>query len=562
MASYYEHHSPQPETDSDDLYGDHVGGHPEQNGDARERDHASVHGRNRDVTWITSSQFPSRNPSIIPRPLPPPAAAVTTPSRPLPVPTTPMPPGGFEPSEEMDAEYMNVDPEEDFEGWNGGQDFQSQWRKPGPRKFVGGFVNGLKRLPRAVLRKPVRRGTDNTAHTGDTLPTYHSPILTGPSVPNVIYVEATEMPVEHLAPTPSDVHSHLSDGRSHMSRHNDGRSHHTDVLSHHSHHTNPDARSHHSYRDDRSHHTDGRSHHTSHSIDHENTYDTHATVAVHSALEHERYDPETAETTLGHIPAPAAVLSPEAVELRPSSDYDKMEPPPSPSVLSLNSRFVRVGQFFQDLYDLPWVATRITVDYIPAEQSRAQYARKTRATWYPGEQSPIDLLSGEPTPPLRKISPPNNNNNGHNRVPNSSGILAYANGRPDGRNRSPPYGRSGSPPYDQHRSRSPPFSRHAQGEQYPVYPRGYAPEYAAPQPLYMYPSAIPQAQPPVGMPSNTANVAERGQEQQDMQQVRPVYIVAPSPPRPFMPPPPEQAHAPPGTYYPYPVSHPPGGYPA
>jgi hypothetical protein len=62
-------------------------------------------------------------------------------SRPLPIPT-PIPPEGFVPSEELDAEYMTVDPEEDFEGWHGGQDSHSQWRKPGPKGFVGGSLVG------------------------------------------------------------------------------------------------------------------------------------------------------------------------------------------------------------------------------------------------------------------------------------------------------------------------------------------------------------------------------------------------------------------------------------
>ena len=36
----------------------------------------------------------------------------------------------------------------------------------------------------------------------------------------------------------------------------------------------------------------------------------------------------------------------------------------SPPEMSLNSRFIRLRQFFQDVYDLPWVATRILAHYI------------------------------------------------------------------------------------------------------------------------------------------------------------------------------------------------------
>jgi hypothetical protein len=101
------------------------------------------------------------------------------------------------------------------------------------------------------------------------------------------------------------------------------------------------------------------------------------------------------KTTLGHIAVPAAEKSPEPVQLHPSSEYDKMESPlRSPSEISLNYRFVRLGQFFEDLYDLPWVATRITADYVPGGQSREKHRHRTCTTWYPDQQSPIDLLAG------------------------------------------------------------------------------------------------------------------------------------------------------------------------
>ena len=52
-----------------------------------------------------------------------------------------MPPGGFV-SSELDVECVAVDPEDDFEGCHGGQDSHSQWRKPGPKGFVGGSLVG------------------------------------------------------------------------------------------------------------------------------------------------------------------------------------------------------------------------------------------------------------------------------------------------------------------------------------------------------------------------------------------------------------------------------------
>lgn len=459
-----------------------------------------------------------------------------------------MPPGGFETSEEPDAEYMTVYPDEDFEGGQGGQDTQGQWRRGGPKNFVGGFVSGLKKLPRVVLRRPPRRGTggtDGTGGTGDTLPTYQSPILTAtPRAEDVLYVESSEMPTPHPAPAPPDAHSHHTDGRSHdgRSHHTDGRSYYAEERSYHA-----DARSHHT--DARSHHTDNHSHHTTHSVGHDSTYDTHVTVPI--TREYAPYEGMTAETGLGHDQVPAAARIPIPVELLPSADYNKMDSPlHSPSVTSLNSRFARIGRFFQDLHDLPWIATRITADYIPAEQSRARYARKAPTTWYPDVgHSPIDLLA-QYTPPRRPYSPRENGYNpDRDYLPNSSATLAYHNARLEDRNRSPPQERSASRSHshDRHRSRSPPYSRHAH---YPGYPQGYAAEYV-PQPLYMYPSAIPQAQ--AGMQSSAPNLVGQTQDQApQMQQARPVYLVASSPP-PFIPPPPDQIQAPRGAYYPYPV---------
>jgi hypothetical protein len=209
--------------------------------------------------------------------------------------------------------------------------------------------------------------------------------------------------------------------------------------------------------------------------------------------------------------------------------------------MSLTSRFVRLRQFFQDVYDLPCVATRITANYIPEGQSRAKYRRRTRTTWYPDQQSPIDLLAGGELTPLRRTNSihHHNRNHGQNHIPDSCAPLAYINGHSDARSRSPPY--------DEHRSR------------YPIYPHSYAPEYTA-QPL-LYPSIRPQPPPGVGIHSSSANVADQGHGQPEMQQARLVYMVAPSPPRPFMPPPPDQVHTP-GSSYPHPTSRPSAVYPA
>ena len=151
------------------------------------------------------------------------------------------------------------------------------------------FVSGLKKLPRVVLRKPARRDTADTGETGDTLPKYQSPILTGPGAPDVLYVEASDMPMEHPAPAPSEAHSHHSDGRSSYRCAFSPRF------------ARADARSH--VTMDR--HRDGRSHHISHSVVLDHTYDTHLTA--HS--NNEPYDAKAGDTTLGQNPSGASLHS-------------------------------------------------------------------------------------------------------------------------------------------------------------------------------------------------------------------------------------------------------------
>lgn len=527
------------------------------------RDPNAVYSRHRDVTWITTSQVPS----IVPQARPP--------SRPLPTPVIRVPSVVVRaPSEELDAEYMTVDPEEDFEIVQGSSDLQTNRRRGGAKNFVGGFVSGLRKLPRAVLRnrvherKPVERGSVGIDDIGETTDHYQSPRVMGPRTPDVLYVETAEMPGEY--PEPSDANSVVTNG------HPDGHN----ATSTHSHFTDaPVAQSNQSHFTDapaaqssQSHFTDAlgaqspRSHitndpraqsraqsraHSPHSVAPDISHNPHtARSATHEITPYDARDPhdvETGETTMVHDVGspPDAADSPVYVEPRPASDYDKMPSPiRSPSVTSLNSRFVRVGKFFQDLYDLPWVATRITADYIPSEQSRARY-RKTQTPWYSdGFHSRIDLLAGgQYTPPHRVHSP-------GDPMPDSSATLAYYS-RPDLRSQSPPFERTRSPLYTAHQNRSRPFSPHE--GQY-AYPHGYAPEYAG-QPLYAHPSASPQPQMRPGFHSNSVSVAGQGYFPERQ------YRVTPSSPRPFVPPS-EHMPAPPGMYYPHPMSRAPTIRPA
>ncbi|KAH7919349.1 hypothetical protein BV22DRAFT_1099570, partial [Leucogyrophana mollusca] len=169
--------------------------------------------RIRDVTWISTSQ--SQQPSTARTPQtprwtpPPPSISVPTPPADHPR-TISRPPTE---SDWLDAEYMTfqedgmVDPEMGY-GF-------SEEKKGGARKFVGGFVSGLKRLPMVMSkgrlkdRKNPRQGTTHTVDldrdpSKSSLPRYQSNTQLKPGLPtsNVQYVEAMDMP------NPERAHQH------------------------------------------------------------------------------------------------------------------------------------------------------------------------------------------------------------------------------------------------------------------------------------------------------------------------------------------------------------------
>jgi hypothetical protein len=125
-------------------------------------------------------------------------------------------------------------------------------------------------------------------------------------------------------------------------------------------------------------------------------------------------------TAVNHepLPEPLPMGSPVYVDPQPGSDYAKMDSPtPPPSTASLGSYISRVHRFFQNLNDLPWVASeRVTVDYYPGHGQRAarrRSAARTRSplppppqrpvmSWYdtnnPARQGLVDLFSPSSSP--------------------------------------------------------------------------------------------------------------------------------------------------------------------
>lgn len=116
------------------------------------------------------------------------------------------------------------------------------------------------------------------------------------------------------------------------------------------------------------------------------TVDTHGGTTV---VEHET------------LPAPMVMGSPIYVEPQPGSDYAKMDSPRR-SAASFGSYMSRVQKFFHDINELPWVADRVTVDYFPGQNRRRERPVQTLrpvTSWYnahPEHPPPSDLFSASP----------------------------------------------------------------------------------------------------------------------------------------------------------------------
>jgi len=216
---------------------------------------------------------------------------------------------------------------------------QEQPRQKGKaRGFVGGFVSGLRNLPRIMYRNPLggeRKALKKGAPAGydqgdtDTLPRYDDPGHPIPGPSNLQYVERVEMPSEQ----------HASAGLSYQDI---PEEHLTDVPM-------------------------------------ENPHDTHL--------------PEPSREVLS---SPPPVGTPVLVEPQPTADYVKMESPVRLAPLddSFSAHFARIHNFFTELKKLPWMSSRVTVDYYPAASYRARIPKTNPGSWYTtSEHVEVDLLA-------------------------------------------------------------------------------------------------------------------------------------------------------------------------
>src|SRR3984957_20327772 len=472
-------------------------------------------------TWNYPPQVPSRDPPPIlipPQPPPPPQGAVSI----------------------EDEEYMSIDPD--------GPHFDptlvlSQTSSTKARRFVGGFVNGLRRFPKAIRsgtrlqRKQERHDTDDTEVPTDTLvpPRNSTTDYAGPS--NIVqYVEAVEMPVEapaipppshishHPPPsTPSAIHSSVPVSRVHSQQvstsHEPVEVPTIPTPSHVSHH----------------------SHHPTHSA-----FPSSAPVSrVHSqqaSASHggaaalpggEFHHPTTVEV------GESTTTSPVLVEPLRAFDYAKM----NPHRTSVRSQVFNLHRFFRDLKDLPWISNRITTDYVPGDtrnDRRKKYV-KPSSSWYkdPHRQS-LDLLSSgsssTSSPPRSTYSRPMTTTTSHSYPPADNSHNRRAPRHHHRRPRSHSHDIPRPPPPHSHNC--------------PVYPFHFPPYSYSPQPLFVM-------QPPASRSASPQRESDQPQAGgfPDIRQAVPIYMVSPTSPNPLVVPEAGKHHHHPHIH-PYPISVP------
>lgn len=111
----------------------------------------------------------------------------------------------------------------------------------------------------------------------------------------------------------------------------------------------------------------------------------------------------------------APYTSPDAITIQPAAapDYAKMGSSQS-SISSLGSYLHRLKVMFRELNDLPWIADRCTVDYVPPpkQQFRERTHHRAVPSWYNHDPNQrVDLFAGEsPMPPpvmiMKQVPPP------------------------------------------------------------------------------------------------------------------------------------------------------------
>ena len=484
--------------------------HPD--GSIREADHAPSMQTVYSVTPHHShnSSRQTYSPGLYgPRPQPPPVDPIQG------MPTPAMDHQVMMEQDEADAETMELP------GIDQGPIYESEYdEEPQPhsaRRFVGGFFKGLRKIPRAMKRgfRPERREPQTPPsfayqYQSPYQPPYHSPYATDnlnagtqeyPGTPHY-YDDAEErteidlrysedVPPEHTPPVgPLRSMSHIRAPRTesqptyqsltnppsrHLSHH--GSLHSTQRSSLPRTVRNPDPAS----------STEGGSdNRTNPNSPRPSQYPAEPEISPLRTSHISPLDRSRRPTVT--VQSPTGTPDDNDNEPQFADDYAAMdatvESPPEPSV---PSQFARVGKFFRDLNNLPWVSSNVTVEFNPEDSGRGRQVptRGTGRSWYTGHLHDPDILGGgvvggEST---RRLTAPSGHSLAH--AQSSSATLTRGQG-------------SGSASSSEGPSTHLPAPHAGVGFGIPpsTYPPYAVPQLAMPsQPLYFFPAAYPAVQP-------------------------------------------------------------------
>ena len=519
------------------------------------------------------------------------------------MPTPVMPPKGLrlsgeyddeddEDEEDEDTEYMMVDADLSMVSQFGGQiqppslDPEESpqkviHNKPVPVKvqggrkgFVGGFVSGLRRLPKllrtrsqTVHRQPSHDTVLELPGFGEDSPGYDPFRAQPPPIPHHMPLpqHAPSVPASHQVTSMHYSHyTHEELSESPGSRDPQDFDFEDDQVDHgHSPETDEDEDQHSTHNQSAVAHSTRQS--ARHSARHSALHSNRPSILKSNQNPGHQPNQQTPHPSPPRTPAPSRPQTaldedttlihqtqngePEVVVVHPlpTSDYKSMPPatsPPSSSAMNVN----RIQKFVNDVYNLPWVATNVTVDYVPERDGRRYRGMdptmkkipKPMQSWYPSTHKDLDLLAEESLPQSAPVMA-HRRQDGHRRAltestvtPTSTGITqsvtpstgTFSNTRRYSVNSEPTprHGRHTRDFRHSHRHRRR-HRDHSRPHSPPIYP-----VLASPQPLYFYPGhgtppMMPIAQTVLGSPSPSSR-SRRGITSPGM----PVYMIPVPPP--------------------------------
>ena len=475
----------------------------------------------------------------------------------------------------------------------------------GRKGFVGGFVSGLRRLPRllrnqrgqTVQRQPSHDTVLELPGFGEDSPGYdpfraqpppsvphhafpaprHTPSIpasrqvTSMHYSHYTHDERSERTESPISRDPRDFDDEeLGHGHSESEEDEDQHSARSRSVGAHSTHQSTRQSAHHSAHPSNHPPTNKSNQNLSHPSTHQSTHPS----SQHSATPSRPPTALDGDTTLIHHTQNG---EPEVVAAHPlrTSDYKSMGPHLSSSspnssapMMSVN----RIQKFVNDVYKLPWVATNVTVDFIPERDGRRYQGMdpsmkkipKPIKSWYPSLHQDLDLLADGSLPQSAPVTA-HRRQDGHRHAltestlsPTSAGLTQsvtastnYSNPRRYSVNsepipRHPRHARDFRHTH-RHRRR---HRDHSRPHSPPIYP-----VLASPQPLYLYPGPATPPIMPIPQPVLASSASSPRSRRGITSPAVPVYMIPVPPPVyqpmsgfPYASPPPAQ---------PQPVANPP-----